>query len=125
MGAAPCRTQPDASIGEKLTNKFWRTADNCKLMSDDAKKKERFKMSEYEIELRIAKSLELICRPPVDTGMARVTALKEQLVALFLRLEHGEISSTDAKAQSVDIREELSKMIWSVEDWQTQSESRN
>ena len=93
-------------------------------MNDDANRN-RGEMSDYKTEPKIANGLDLICCPPSDAVTARLIALKEQLAGLFSRLERGELSSGDAKTQSVLIREELSRMIWSVEDWQIQSLSRN
>ncbi len=85
----------------------------------------RSTMRDYETELKIAKGLDLICRPPVEASLERLIALKEQVLTLFLRLERGELSSIDAKAQSLRIREELSKVIWNVDDWQMRFAGRN
>jgi hypothetical protein len=87
--------------------------------------KTRRKIGEYASELKIAKGFDLICDPPSHAAIERLTALKEQLLTLFLRLQRGELSFTNAKAQSLRIQEELSKMIWAVDDWQIQFASRN
>jgi hypothetical protein len=83
------------------------------------------KPSEYETEFKIAKGFDVICDPPGDGVTERLNLLKEQLLTLFLRLQRGELSFTDAKAQSLRIQEELSKMIWNLEDWQIQFARRN
>ena len=87
--------------------------------------KARNKIGEYETELKIAKGFDVICNPLGDPSVERLTVLKEQLLDLFLRLERGELSCDDAKAQSIRIQEELSKVIWAVDDWQIQFASRN
>jgi hypothetical protein len=87
--------------------------------------KARRKMGEYATELKIAKGFDLICDPSGDAATERLNLLKEQLLTLFLRLQRGELSCTDAKAQSLRIQEELSKVIWAVDDWQIQFASRN
>jgi hypothetical protein len=92
-------------------------------MSDDLRA--RNKISECETELKIAKGLDLICSPPGDPNIERLTVLKEQLLSLFLRLQRGELSCDDVKAQSLRIQQELSKVIWAVDDWQIQFASRN
>jgi hypothetical protein len=92
-------------------------------MSDDPKA--RNSVSEYETELRIAKGFDFICSPPGDPGIERLIVLKEQLLTLFLRLQREELSCCDAKAQTLRIQEELSKMIWAVDDFQVQFASRN
>ena len=92
-------------------------------MSNDPRA--RKKISEYEAELKIVKGLDLICSPPDDPSIEQLTVLKEQLLALFLRLQRGELSCDDSKAQSLHVQEELSKMICAVDDWQIQFASRN
>ncbi len=92
-------------------------------MSDYSKV--RNKISEYETELKIAKGFDLICSPPGDTSIERLTVVKEQLLTLFLRLQREKLSCDDAKAQSLRIQEELSKVIWAADDWQIQFASRN
>jgi hypothetical protein len=89
------------------------------------KPKTRNETSDYESELKIAHGLDLICTPPCDPGMERLNALKEQLRTLYLRLERRELCPVDPKAQSMRIQEELSKLIWTLEDWQIQFASRN
>jgi hypothetical protein len=88
-------------------------------------KARRIKTGEYETELKIAKSLDLICTPTSDASVEKLTVLKDQLLNLFLRLERGQLSCTDVKAQTLRIQEELSKVIWTVNDWQIQFASRN
>jgi hypothetical protein len=87
--------------------------------------KARMKIGEYEAELKIAKDLDLICSPPGDAALQRLNLLKEQLRTLFLRLERRELYFSDAKAQSLHFQEELSKVIWAVDDWQIQFAGRN
>jgi hypothetical protein len=92
-------------------------------MSDDMKA--RGNISEYETELKIANGFDLICSPPGDPSIERLTVLKEQLLTLLLCLQREELSCDDAKAQALRIQEELSKIIWAVGDWQIQFASRN
>lgn len=92
-------------------------------MSNDPQS--RIKTSEYETELKIAKGFDLICDPPVDASTEQLNLLRKRLLILFLRLQRGDLCYTNAKAQSRRIQEELSKMIWTAEDWQIQFASRN
>jgi len=115
--------KPDARIGKSRTQEDCPTADRTHVMSYDPKAQNQ--KNEYETELPIAKSLDVNFEPPSDGGMARLSALKDQLLSLFIRLQRGELSGPDAKAQSLLIQEELSKAIWGLEDWQTQVATRN
>jgi hypothetical protein len=87
--------------------------------------KARTNLGDYGTELGIANALDHICNLPVDPCLDRLNEFKEQIQALFLRLQRGELSDSDAKAQSLRIQEELSMLIWSLEDWQIQFMSRN
>ena len=87
--------------------------------------KARRKMGECATELKIAKGFGLICDPPGDAATERLNLLKERLLILFLRLQRGDLCYTEVKAQSRCIQEELSKIIWAVDDWQIQFASRN
>jgi len=85
----------------------------------------RNRRTRFKAELKLAKGFDLICDPPGDAATERLNSLKEQLLTLFLRLQRGGLSFTDAKAQSLRIQEELSRMIWNLEDWQIQFARRN
>jgi hypothetical protein len=85
----------------------------------------RITLGEYATELRVAKGLDHICSPPGDSAMAPLNALKEQLLNLLIRVQRGEGSCAEAKAQSIHIQEKLSKAIWAVDDWKIQFASRN
>ena len=87
--------------------------------------KARMKIGEYATELKIAKGFDLICDPPGDAATEQLNLLKERPLILFLRLQRGDLCYTDAKAQSLRIQEELSRMIWNLEDWQIQFARRN
>ena len=81
--------------------------------------------TQHEAELSVAKGLEVICTPPLEAGVERIKVLKGQLLALFLRLQRGELESADGKNQSLLMQEELSKLVWSLDDWQIQVAARN
>jgi hypothetical protein len=81
--------------------------------------------NEHETELRLAKELEQVCNPATDTGIERLKLIKERLLALFVRLQRGEVSTTDAKTQSLQLQESLSQLIWTLDDWELQSNNRN
>jgi len=121
--AAKCRTAPYAAISKNHLNNTWLTADSSAVMRNDPRAP--IKPSEYETELKIAKGFDIICDPPGDAATERLNLLKGQILTLFLRLQRGDLCCTDAKAQLRCIQEELSRMIWAVDDWQIQFARRN
>jgi hypothetical protein len=82
-------------------------------------------MKDYDNALRFAKKLDALCNLPADPGLERIKTLREQLLMLFLRFQRGELTSADARTQSILIQEELARLLWSLDDWQVQVTSRN
>ena len=80
--------------------------------------------TEYQAELKFAQDLDRVCNTPNDAAVQRLRELKEQLLTLFLRLQE-EGPAAKARAEAVNARAEISRLVWSLEDWQVQFDGRN
>lgn len=80
--------------------------------------------TEYQAELTFAQDLDRVCGAHTHAAVQRLRELKEQLVTLFLRLQE-EGPAPKARAEAVNAQAEISRLIWSLEDWQLQFDGRN
>jgi hypothetical protein len=57
--------------------------------------------------------------------MERLNLIKGRLLTMLVGLERKEPISLDAETQALRIQEEISLLVWMVEDWQIQIATRN
>lgn len=78
-----------------------------------------------EEQAKKPEALDQVCQQLADTGLERLKLIKSRLLELFLLLQRGDVSASDAKEQSLQLQDSLSELIWTLDDWEIQSDSRN
>jgi len=72
----------------------------------------------------LAPMLDILYRARVEAALDKIGLIKQQIVHLFARVEHGQLSSSTARTLSLDLEQELTKTICSLESWHFQMRSR-
>jgi hypothetical protein len=75
---------------------------------------------EFGTKPKNASGWDSVCGPSTHVAVQKLAELRGQLLALFFRLQQGEMQN-----QSLQLREDISRLIWVVDDWQIQYEARN
>jgi hypothetical protein len=73
----------------------------------------------------LKKSSDLFFSATNKSDIERLDVVKDRLLTMFIGLETQEPVSPDTRAQALRIQEEISLLVWLVEDWQTLIASRN
>jgi hypothetical protein len=63
--------------------------------------------------------------PADKSEFERLNQLKDRLLNMFLGLQRAERVPLNPEAQALRIQEEISLLIWMIEDWELQITSRN
>lgn len=72
----------------------------------------------------LGRMLEGLHRARVETALDKISTLKEQLLYVASRAQHGHLSSSTAKALSLDLEQELTRTICRLEAWHLEMRSR-
>jgi hypothetical protein len=64
-------------------------------------------------------------RDQQDVAKQRLEFLKERLVALFVSMQKKEGPGSQARFKALLLQDEVSELIWILEDWQLQAGARN
>ena len=83
------------------------------------------KKSVVKKEKPLGQMLEIIYRARVEGSLEKIASIKEQLVHLHASADHGQLSSAEANTLSIDLQQELTKTICSLETWHFEMRNRN
>ena len=62
---------------------------------------------------------------PEDVAKQRLAFLKDRLLALFAQMQHKSIAPNEARLDALLLQDEVSELIWILDDWQLQASTRN
>jgi hypothetical protein len=64
-------------------------------------------------------------RDQPDVAKQRLDFLKDRLVTLYKSMQQVEVPANEAKLKALLLQDEVSELIWILEDWQVQAGARN
>jgi hypothetical protein len=80
--------------------------------------------SKFAAEKPLGKMLDILYRARVEASLDKIASLKAQIVHVFARARYGDLSSSTARTLSLDLEQELTRTICSLESWHLEMRSR-
>jgi len=74
-------------------------------------------------ERSLSQILEILHNTRLNSAVDRVGSIREQFLLVFTLLQREEILHSDAKTLCTGLHQELSKIVWNLEEWQIRARS--